>query len=435
MGGVMRYLDIKQLRPYLATFIALLIIFNVFLAIVYRIPPTKIKEHVTQGFEIIEKEGVYLNFFPEVDKRPRISCAFQLDLSTDRSMLKRLVPADQHLSPWLAALEMNNYTRYWHGYTIFLRPLMAVFNYSQIRLINVFLLMALTVCSIVFLARYLNIYAALALLLSFICIKLFIVPLCMAFCNMFYVFYFFLFLMLLWAKWKGEVLLGSHAFSLFIFCLGIVTSFVDLLSTPLLPVGLLVSLACIWDHEKYDILPNPRQILRTFMLWCIGYITMWFSKWVLATILLGKNILLVGTRAVIFRIHGDTANTKIDTLTALKYNLLCAISPFDTHCILSIGGCIILLLILLIGSGKISINKKFFASYRLYFLLLLIGSIPFIWVLTIVNHSHIHFWFTYRIFCITIFSIFYILLKSVIFPRTISKLGYTHIGNEARTRT
>ena len=55
------------------------------------------------------------------------------------------------LAMQIGAIEKNdsyhiqNYSRYWHGYLIFLKPLLMIFSVAQIRLINFFIQFILTI--------------------------------------------------------------------------------------------------------------------------------------------------------------------------------------------------------------------------------------------------------------------------------------------------
>lgn len=231
--------------PYIKLFILIFIIFNLLLAAVYSIQSAKLDRNISDGIAFLEKEGKHLNLFRGV------SDAFRLDTYTDRVMLRTLHPKNPSLGPWLAAMDMNNYSRYWHGYTVILRPLMCLFNYSQLRLLNVFLITVFSLITIGLLAKYVNIQASIAFILALFCIKIFIVPLSLALCSMFYVFFVFLFILLSWSLVKRCPFHSSLFFSLFIFTLGTCTAFIDLLTTPLLPVGLLLAIA--WCGIMKDI--------------------------------------------------------------------------------------------------------------------------------------------------------------------------------------
>lgn len=404
--------------PYLKAFSIAFIIGNLLLVAAYSFHSSALERNALQGHAFLEKkEGLYLNLFPDVSENRIKSRAFALETFIDRGMLARMVPQKKDLSPWRTALYMNNYPRYWHGYAVILRPLMTIFNYSQLRLLNVFLITVLTLATAWLLARHINIQAALSFILAVSCVKIFIIPLSITLCTMFYVFFIFFFMMLAFAIRMREPLLDSPFFPLFIFILGMVTAFIDLLTIPLLPVGLLIAIACIWDYEKYHIL-SVLKILRLFLIWGLGYVGLWASKWILATIFLDKNVISDALSGVITRIALDPPwGEHIDSFTALKRVLWCVISPLDMFWVFMVIVFLGLGTLFMILEGTLAINKDFYKGCKLFFPLSVVGLTPFMWTMSIANHSQIHFFFTYRIFCISIFAILYILLKALVFPK------------------
>lgn len=62
----------------------------------------------------------------------------QLD-GTDYTMILNVVSENPEASVLYKAMDCNNYARYWHGYLLFLRPMMLLFSYMQIRYIYVYL--------------------------------------------------------------------------------------------------------------------------------------------------------------------------------------------------------------------------------------------------------------------------------------------------------
>lgn len=411
----MQLLQISEVKPYVKIFLILFLIFNVLLSAAYSFKSLKLEENVKQSLRILNEEKKYLNLFPFVSENFYKSKAFGFENHIDKVMIDRMVPQNRNLNPWHAALDMNGYSRYWHGYSVIMRPLMIIFNYSQLRLLNIFLLSACTAIAVILLAKTLCIQASLAFLGAVICVKSFIVLFNLSLSLMFYVFFVFLFVFLVLAKHIKKPISDSKYFAYYIFFLGGITSFIDLLTTPLLPVGMLIAICCMWDYEKFNILLKPLKIIQLFFIWAAGYVGIWLSKWIVATIILEENVIYDAIKATFLRVHGDIAakNLKIDSFIALKYNLWCVISPFDTSMILLITLFCALGLFLLKLKGLLSINIIFYSSCRLYLALSLIGCTPFLWPLAIANHSQIHYWFTYRMYCITIFIILYIFLKHI----------------------
>lgn len=117
--------------------------------------------------EVLEQEGV----FPSLTKL----CTSQLDNWTDSTMLLNAAYAGdestidkammvycrriEEKNPYESLIEeyingetdtyVNSYGRYWHGYLVFLKPLLCIFNYRNIRQIN-FCIQFLTNIAVIF---------------------------------------------------------------------------------------------------------------------------------------------------------------------------------------------------------------------------------------------------------------------------------------------
>ena len=148
----------------LKIFISGLIIGFLLMIGVYLIPTGRIVDNVEKSKEILKEEGHY-NYIVSVDKTTMI------DNYTDSIMLneamyhgdegiidKAMNVYKYYISNDLKPLDnldgyFNNdpllhphsYTRYWHGYLIFVKPLLLFLNITGIRQINAFLQLALIV--------------------------------------------------------------------------------------------------------------------------------------------------------------------------------------------------------------------------------------------------------------------------------------------------
>ncbi len=121
----------------------------------YKIPHSNMEKNVYKSYQVFEKEGDHPAVINQLKEQSR------LDNFTDALMLLNTI-TDSNISTLkqcllvyrygdLYALPINtlkkisnhekvteivSYPRYWHGYLIVLKPLVSIFNYKQIRLIN-----------------------------------------------------------------------------------------------------------------------------------------------------------------------------------------------------------------------------------------------------------------------------------------------------------
>ena len=225
----------------------------IFLWLAFLIPDKLIYEHSAESVEIFTGEGLY----PFVGNTP----AEELDNWTDSLMLHTACyqkedasalecavdayrPVYQDADPITSfrmdvkgiddGMEITSYARYWHGYLVFLRPLLFFMDYRGIRaLINlgvVFTLLLIT-GTLIRQKRY-------CLILPFLCTALFLRPLAIAFSiqfsSVYYVMIFSLFLILVCRNQMEQD--GRY---LYLFLInGMITAYLDLLTYPAAALGI-----------------------------------------------------------------------------------------------------------------------------------------------------------------------------------------------------
>ena len=126
------------------------------------------------------------------------------------------------------------YARYWHGYTVLLRPLLCVFNYWQIRMVNYILLSLLAMFTVFLLYREVGAKFALTFAVTLLISNFMIVPMALQFSTCYYIAFGAICLFLMGSRFtetaKDRILV--------FFLIGAVCSFMDLLTTPILTLGL-----------------------------------------------------------------------------------------------------------------------------------------------------------------------------------------------------
>lgn len=143
----------------------------VLLTIVYFIPQGRMTGHVQESAYILHEEGLHPQVWQGINET-------SLDNTTDSLMINtaytrsgdavrdifldtNMKIADVHILESLYEVtcmgnsdyEIRNYGRYWHGYQVFLSPLLLVMNITEIRQLNTFLQLGLMSFLIVLLVR------------------------------------------------------------------------------------------------------------------------------------------------------------------------------------------------------------------------------------------------------------------------------------------
>ena len=388
-------------KKLLKIFISLIVFYVIALSAVYLVTPTPLERHAQNGLALIKKESNYPKYFFNNN------VASQLDNFTDRVMLEKVLPKNIDDNALEQAMFMNGYSRYWHGYQVILRPLLLPFNYFEIRYINIFIMFALLIKAMNVIKKNVNSIASWLFFAAVMCAKFIIVPVSLQFTNM-------MMLMLLAILAADKLLcnrndlnfnnksLSTERLFIFSFVLGSITVFLDLLTTPILPIGIVMLLLVIHYYQKYNYLIPNKTIINSFIFWSAGYVGTWAAKWILATVICSQNIILQAFNQVVFRVAGDGAKYEVHRLSMLGNNIKMLVQPFGhTPKIIIFSLLFIVCCILLYKFRKAVINKIFIKK------VIWISLIPYLWYLMAANHSQIHAWFTYRSQIITIFGLGY----------------------------
>ncbi|MBO0728211.1 MAG: hypothetical protein J2P57_03060 [Acidimicrobiaceae bacterium] len=183
---------------------------------------------------------------------------------------------------------------------------------------------------------------------------------------------------------------------------GALYSFLDVLLNPPLALGLTVAAAAL---SAYQILPSDRrspQLALTSVLagaaWVAGWAFTWMTKWLVSAVLFGPSFVfhLVGGE-VTRRLDGaenGTVDLRFGAATML--NLVAWLnSPVHVYIILACTGLAILLML-------VGVARYRGAGLREMALLFAPGLLPFLWFEAVRNHSQLHATITYRSLALTL---------------------------------
>lgn len=307
--------------------------------------------------------------------------------------------------------EMVPYPRYWHGYLIVLKPLLIIMTYSDVRMMNIaiqiiVIALYLGLLTMRFGNKYFFPSVAVLIILNPVVLGLSFQNSSCFYCS------FIPMIILLYAEKRGLVIGDSFKEYLggwlrFFFLLtGILTVYFDLLTYPVVTMGLPLVLILLLLKNEYSFKDNLFEFKRLLIYssyWSMGYLFMWLEKWIIASIVLKKNIIADAFSQILYRsgIEDDVTHLQcfIHVLKVLN-------KPPYILLLLSIA---VLLLILLYKNRK-TINKIAVSMIPFVF----ISLYPFIWWSLTVNHCMLHSKFVYRDIIVSVFSICAGIIKSTI---------------------
>lgn len=299
------------------------------------------------------------------------------------------------------------YYRYWHGYLVYLKPLLCFFNLYEIRLLFqtciVLLLIAVFYAFSHRLGKMGVVFGSL-LAFSFLVFgsadAIVALPMFPSFA-----------LSLLGAIFVLRGKTTPFILAIGFMVLGALTVYFDYLDNPILTLG--IPLACLLlrhaAENKNGFRDIAKQIGICSLFWLLGYGGIWVAKWALASAVLGQNVFSNALSAITTRagMSTDAANVDSSSLGALLFNwgymgsvrwlfvviVICVIIGIAFACIRTF-------------SGKSEQSRKIFAqTIGLVIGLVVVASMPYIWIVVLSEHSSVHYWFTYRDQIVSLFCL------------------------------
>lgn len=277
------------------------------------------------------------------------------------------------------------YSRYWHGYLLYMIPGLFIFDVGSLRVImmGIQLLLFMYLCYKV--SKIKPIYT-----IGYLATYVFISPITtiLNFQN-------------------ADILLISLIFSIIIFeyhdCLkqnnryyllfafiGICTSYFDFLTYPIVTYGLpMISLLIV---NQDNLKESAYYVVFGAFSWAFGYVGMWAGKWIVASLITGTNVLENAFGAALLRTGiNDTSTENLSYIYALK-NAYASFSdpPMTALFILSV----LIIAVILVKNKKAPIINKKTISFAL--LVFLVGLSSYAWAFVARNHFVTHQFLEYR---------------------------------------
>lgn len=414
---------VKQASRYVIAFLAVLcILFSLLLSATF-VPKDKIQENYQESVAFLMERptSFYFHTFVHGSKLDYYADAITLSIgyylgNTDpltSSMWCSYYGANSNMmNEYLkesveTEIEPNQeYLRYWHGSAALMRILHLALNIKQIYAFHVVIMIALAAILITMLFRYGYKAEAAAFIISMVVVGVWYVPLCLE--------YTYSFLCMLVASIVGLRLVLKEKYSWigpFFLITGMITVYFDFLTTETL--SFLVPLLFILRISRRQGKEKALLAVNSCAAWLIGYLGMWLMKWVLATIILGIDVMPYVNEHIAERLNGKvvgyymTGNFYLDTILKNLQRLF----PYEYGLY---GAALVMMFAVVIFvlpavRGKLSVRRKINGFNILLYVC--IGLIPYVRYLVLNNHSYVHYFFTYRAQAATVIAISFIFFE------------------------
>lgn len=283
-----------------------------------------------------------------------------------------------------------SYSRYWGGYLVVLKLFFLFFNYNTFKILELFFALVVILGIIKEMIKKNLKNFIIPFLFSLFFIHLEVMVLNIQFSVMLNIMLISVFLLL---KFKEIIFKNNRLFYYFLI-IGMATSFFDLLTCPLLSFAVPMIFYLLLEKDQSNIKDNLCKIFLFGIIWSVGYVGMWVSKWIIASIILNENIVTDALNQLLFR----TSSVGYSRIGAILSNVL----VYKKKSYLIIFLLIAIYYIKRLRDYRNNISKNNLKELSPFFV---IAMIPFVWYFILSNHSTIHFWFTYRDLFIFFFSI------------------------------
>jgi hypothetical protein len=434
-----------------------MVVFFILVSVTSLWPKGKFDEHLKDASSLLSKEDVWwmpfrhmpiipsgvdavmLNITGTLNSQEPIRSGMRMDLSYTPDSIVNPLHDSRNFYDFKNFVEgeatvKHLYARYWHGYTVVLRPLLSVLTLSDVRRLSFFSLMTLFSAVTILLAHRASNVVAMGFAVSMLMGGFPLLTFSMMYVSNFAIALILMFVLLRWNIRNEESLVRLFLLA------GSFTAFLDFLTVPVVTfmLPLLAMLLPDLERQPHWDRHRIRSIFFLGVAWSAGYFLTWAAKWGLADMLLGERILLDGVNRILFY-TGSSWFEKIFAIVKNVYTIL-PLSPVFPIGIKETSGivssvvyqirntenltwmeklvrmiqdvppllppslllCLIvtalilvvylIVVVFLVSNGK----KRNSIGLGGYFSLAFLFLIPYFWYFVTANHSSMHYWFTFR---------------------------------------
>lgn len=402
-------------------FIVIVIAGFFFMCLTYCLPSERAAMHVRESAAMLDEENLYKelsagdkttrqDYFTDIvmlttaayggDENPIDKAINNYRIRKDGASLQEACRNCGKLSG--EESEKLEYSRYWHGYVVFLRPLLQFLNLNEIRSLNLFFVI-LCLCTLTHLlyVRKKGKYI-IPLLLAYCVLNPMAISVSLQYSTIFYVTSLSLIVFL---RFYGCTTFIKNQW-LFFMIIGMATSYFDFLTYPVVVLGfpLIISLAM---EEKMTMKSGMKRLVGYSAIWCVGYVGMWASKWGLSSLIMRKNYFVSAIQALQFRSGGEIPSGEASQSVRLMQVLISKFEAIEHNMVIYLAAAFILVCVIgvLVSKGR----RQYLPTS---FSILLVAIYPVIWYAGTRNHSAIHV-FTYRGLSVSVFALTAFLLPLI----------------------
>lgn len=292
---------------------------------------------------------------------------------------------------------ISAYARYWHGYLVYLKPLLWITTIPVIKILNFVIQFFLLIVVILKISDKIGKAYAFAFALAMLVIDPIATAMSFDFANVYYVILIMSAVML----YHNDELKKNDGYCIFFEMGGICTAYFDFLTYPFASLGIPTILYLLMNNDM-KLSEKISGMIKTGLSWVFGYGGVWAGKWILASLITGKDVIDDALKTVAFRINGSGPSGLKFTWYEKFHVYFSYLSGFKAFWIAMIIMCILLVLIVLYMCMSVRKGKTTAAEI---IPLCLAFLYTFVWYAVVQNHTIIHFKsVANKLLCVSVFA-------------------------------
>ena len=390
---------LATVRGLVATFLAAMALVITLLIVVHSIPNDAIAAHVRHSLSPVNYQTSPLNwgqidYFTEcVAVTGGLTGAAYMGVLRQAFLSPTLFDCENAKKSLATGQGEVHYWRYWHGYQLISRPVLYLGDLHALRTV-VFLIFCFS-CFLFFesIRKWAGSAYAAITLLALLCVPIYSALYIIAHGPVWAIAFCMAAALLTLAQ--NRQLFQKRHLHIFLIA-GVATSFVDLLTTPLITLTVpLLALywAKAWANPSPG-LPSWASAALAAGVWAMGYISCWALKWIIVIAVFDGDPTIV-TGSLAHRLSGplDWDRTVQPTVgMSLAENLRQCWSG-----LIVVTGFLVARVGMYLGSPTMYRITFPFPSFADALCFGFLFALPFVWVMILRNHSFVHAWFVSQI--------------------------------------
>lgn len=282
---------------------------------------------------------------------------------------------------------LHQYSRYWHGYLVYLKPLLLLFDWPQIIWIGCILQVMLTAAVLFVTVRVRKPEIGIAVAAGLLFMK----PIRMGISLAMGVCWFITLGAMLYILFRHDKIEKKDRYPEFFLMLGILTAYFDFLTYPIVTLGFPLCVYFLIKKEE-ELKQNVIKMLAFSVCWGLGYVGMWGMKWLIADVTVHSGTIKLAYSSILGWTEALGGRPR---LSGALYTISLNMKEYDSWFYPAVTAALALadVAAFIYASSRTSLKRAVTECIPF----VLIALVPFAWYFVVQHHSGLHVGFTFRI--------------------------------------